>query len=300
LSLKCIITPTVVPAQDTCAQRATYTFAPSVVAICIHTQCSYSQVFAKNIVLICTQFIESSSVYSIQPQYNIPMAQSNLSSSTSKQLTRITCKTGQFGHSGMVSNKGHERKRITCTTCLHKLPDAHFDEYKLKTWRTTHGSYRDSVCSECCSDRPAPFGRHRKTDKFTCQQLGTEKDARLYGSKDINRHTREGTESELVCLYCSPSRARHLNNNSYACTRCAKLLPRDAFSVVMQKCRDYKKWQMRHLPASNLYILRRAGTHTSEQVDNHRNSHLLSMHISSVHQGLRDLQTRYSEEVPGG
>jgi hypothetical protein len=99
------------------------------------------------------------------------------------------------------------------------------------------------VCSECFSDRPAPFGRHRKKDKFTCQQCGTEKDARLYGSKDINRHAREGTECELVCLDCSTSRARHLNNNSSACTRCAKLLPRGAFSVVMQKCRDYKKWK---------------------------------------------------------
>ena len=44
-----------------------------------------------------------------------------------------------------------------------------------------------------------------------------------------------------MCLECSPSQARHLNNNS--CTCCAKLLPRNAFSDVMQKCRDYKKWK---------------------------------------------------------
>ena len=114
----------------------------------------------------------------------------------------------------MVGSKGKLLKRITCTMCLHELPNAHFDEYKLVTWRIPRGSYPDAVCSKCCSYISGPFGCHKEKDKFTCQKCSTEKDACLYGSKDIIRHTQEGIECELVCLDCSPSQARNLNNNS--------------------------------------------------------------------------------------
>jgi hypothetical protein len=69
---------------------------------------------------------------------------------------------------------------------------------------------------------------------FTCQQCSIEKDSCLYGSKDIIRHTRQDTVCELVCLECTPSRARHLTKDSYTCTSCEKLLSVDAFSGSMQ------------------------------------------------------------------
>jgi hypothetical protein len=52
-----------------------------------------------------------------------------------------------------LKSKVKRLKRITCTTCMQKLPDAHFDEYKLATWRTPHGNYRDAVCMKCFFQR---------------------------------------------------------------------------------------------------------------------------------------------------
>jgi hypothetical protein len=131
-----------------------------------------------------------------------------------------------------------------CTTCMQELTDAHFDGHKLATWRTPHCSYRDAVCIKCFSNRVGPFGGlTRMKRSFTCQQCSIEKDSCLYGSKDIIRHTRQDTVCELVCLECTPSRARHLTKDSYTCTSCEKLLSVDAFSVSMQKCRDFRKWR---------------------------------------------------------
>jgi hypothetical protein len=146
------------------------------------------------------------------------------------------------------SRKRTRRQLLTCKTCMQPLPDAAFDQHKLAAWRKRR-RYTDVVCSTCSSMRAGPFGRGAKVglftrgSKFTCQQCNSEKDVCLYDTKAVIRHARLGTECDLVCLHCSPSQARHLNHNSYACTRCAKLLPRRAFSVVIQKCKDFKRWR---------------------------------------------------------
>jgi hypothetical protein len=134
-------------------------------------------------------------------------------------------------------------KPITCTVCRLTLPDKDFDNLRVVAWRSTHGSYRDAVCRKCFTNRPVPFERQRKQGKFTCLICDTEKDSWLFSTAEFIRHARAGTECELVCLDCLPSNSRHLQMESYVCTCCTKLLPRSAFSDVMQKCRDYKKWR---------------------------------------------------------
>jgi hypothetical protein len=130
---------------------------------------------------------------------------------------------------------------------MQQLPDADFDELQLAIWRSQR-YYKLVVCSKC-SNLCVPFGRggmtglFRRGKKFTCKQCSKNKDVRLYGTKDVIRHTRQGTECELVCLECSPSQARHLKMDSYACTLCEKHLSVNAFSVTMQKCKDLKQWR---------------------------------------------------------
>jgi hypothetical protein len=80
-------------------------------------------------------------------------------------------------------------------------------------------------------------------EKFTCQLCSVKKDIRQYSMTHVLRHTRKGTECDLICSGCSSAQVHHMNKTSYTCFSCKEILPRMSFFATTQRCRDYTKWR---------------------------------------------------------
>ena len=122
------------------------------------------------------------------------------------------------------------------------MPRSSFDDDSLERWSRVRCLIR-AVCNGCGGARKVGFGRTTMAGRYICKQCGTETYMNLFETKAVDRCVKQKTVYDLVCLECKPSQLAHLTREKYSCNLCARTLPLTAFSPVIWKGKDLKRWR---------------------------------------------------------